>query len=96
MIKGKSSFDSDIFYSEDFCNVAGLSKQRYTKEEAVEAWKTKLFGEDLPHVIEDAFIRHRAGSIEGKPTVGWWLEFEEYKTSVPAWYVRKKEEWEEE
>jgi hypothetical protein len=95
MIKGISKFDSEIFYG-DCQNWAGFNKQKYTKEEAVESWKNEVFGEDLPYVIEDCFVRHRAGSFEGETSVGWWLEWEEYKTSVPAWSVRKREEWEEE
>lgn len=95
MIKGISKFDAEIFYNDDWNNLAGFNKDRYTKEEAIEAWKTKIFGEDLPYVVEDAFVRHRAGSHEGEPSVGWWMEGEEYKTSVPAWSIRMKEEWEE-
>lgn len=93
MIKGISKFDSEIFYG-DWLNWAGFNKQKYSKEEAIESWKNEVFGEDLPYVIEEAFVRHRAGSFEGETSVGWWLEWEEYKTSVPAWSVRKREEWE--
>ncbi|MFL2133033.1 hypothetical protein [Desemzia sp. FAM 23990] len=90
MIKGTSKFDYSIFYGE-WGNWAGFNKQKYSKEEAINAWKNEVFGEDVPYIVEDAFARHRAGSSDGQPVVGWWLEQEEYKTSVPVWSIRKKQ-----
>lgn len=36
MIKGKSKFDSEMFYG-DYDNWMGFNKQKYTKEQAIEA-----------------------------------------------------------
>ncbi len=36
MIKGKSKFDSEMFYG-DYDNWMGFNKQKYTKEQAIES-----------------------------------------------------------
>lgn len=96
-IKSISKFDSGIFYG-DWDNWGGFNKQKYTKEQAIEAWKNDMFdiGDDTPYVVEGAFVRWRAGQTEDhEPCVGWWLEWEDYgNRSVPAWSIRETKNWE--
>lgn len=97
MIKGKSKFDSEIFHG-DWTNWGGFSKQKYTKEEAIEAWRKEMFGldKDVPCVVEDAFVRYRVGQNEDhEPCACWWLEWEDYGSkSVPAWSIREARDYE--
>ncbi|MGG5333771.1 hypothetical protein [Enterococcus sp. AZ163] len=97
-VKGISKFESEIFYG-DWRNWAGLNKQKYTKEEAIKAWREELFGldSDVPYVVEDAFVRYRVGQTEDhEPCAGWWLEWKDNGSkSVPAWSVRRQELWEQ-
>ncbi len=97
MIKGKSKFDSEIFFG-DYDNWGGFNKQKYSKEQAIEAWRTEMFGFDkgAPCVVEDAFTRYRFGQNEDhEPCVGWWLEWKDYgNKSVPVWSIRSPYPWE--
>ncbi|HFX3816478.1 hypothetical protein ABVF54_05105 [Enterococcus mundtii] len=92
MIKGKSKFDSEMFYG-DYDNWMGFNKQKYTKEQAIEAWKEEMseLDEVIPFVVEDAFVRYRVGQNEDhEPCAGWWLEWKDYgNKSVPAWSIRQ-------
>ena len=92
MIRGKSKFDSEMFYGEWDCHM-GFNKQKYTKEQALEAWEEIMteLDEVIPFVIEDAFVRYRVGQNEDhEPCVGWWLEWEDCgNKSVPAWSIRR-------
>lgn len=98
-IKGISKFDSGIFYG-DWRDWGGFNKQKHTKEEAIKAWREKMFGLDngVPYVVEDAFVRYRFGRNEdNEPMSCWWLEWQDYgDKSVPAWSVRRQETWEQE
>lgn len=98
-IKGTSKFDSEIFYG-DFRDWGGFNKKKYTKEEAVKAWREKMFGldADVPCIVEDAFVRYRFGRNEdNEPMSSWWLEWKDYGgKSVPSWSVRRQEPWEQE
>ena len=82
-----SKFDYAPFYG-DFSYVA-VSKQRYTKEQAIEIAKVELAevgNKALTLVLEQGFVRHRAGvDDEYNPCVGWWLEWEERFRSCPCW-----------
>ena len=95
-IKGKSKFDSSIFYG-DWRELGGFNKQKYTKEEAIKAWREKMFGlgNDVSYVVEDAFVRYRFGRNEdNEPMSCWWLEWQDYgDKSVPAWSIRRRESW---
>lgn len=97
MIKGKSKFDSETFYG-DYGNWMGFNKQKYTKEQAIAAWKEEMteLDEVIPFVVEDAFVRYRVGQNEDhEPCVGWWLEWRDYgNKSVPAWSIRREYPWE--
>ena len=81
-----SKFDYDSFYG-DFSYLA-VSKERYTKEEAVEIAKRELAevsGNVQTLVLEHGFVRHRAGrDDEGERRVCWWLEWKEHKRSCPV------------
>ena len=81
-----SKFDYDVFiggYDE-----LAVSKEKYTKEQAVELAKIELESINKPYYIAigNGFVRHRAGvNEEGKPCVGWWLEDMEHSRSCPCW-----------
>ena len=84
-----SKFDYDIFlggYDE-----LAVSKEKYTKEEAIDIAKVELELSQWrrrPYYlcVRDGFVRHRAGRNEcGEPCVGWWMEYEEHKRSCPCW-----------
>ena len=81
-----SKFDYDIFlggYDE-----LAVSKEKYTKEEAIDIAKVELSQRRRPYYlcVGDGFVRHRAGRNEcGEPCVGWWMEYEEHKRSCPCW-----------
>lgn len=82
-----SKFDYAPFYG-DFAYVA-ISKQRYTKEQAIEIAKIELAevgDKETTLVLEQGFVRHRAGrNDDGEACVGWWLEWNEHKRSCPCW-----------
>ena len=80
-----SKFEYDVFYG-GYDNFA-VSKERYTKEQAIEIAKKELYlGNPCFLAIGNGFVRHRAGRNEdGEPCVGWWLEYTEHKKSCPCW-----------
>lgn len=86
-----SKFDVEIFRGDDYTYVA-VSKERYSKEEAIEIAKGELkdVGTDkLSLVLQNGFARHRAGINEdGDPCVGWWLEWEDYGRNCPVYAFR--------
>ena len=93
MIKGKSKFDFEVFHG-DWAAWLGISKQKYTKEEAVALWEQQLVlkFDEKDHIVEDAFVRYRFGRNEdNEPCSGWWLEWKDYGSkSVPAWSIRNR------
>lgn len=83
-----SKFDYGIFYG-GYDKLA-VSKERYTKEEAIEIAKRELawYNSETPYYLSigDGFVRHRAGRNEdGEPCVGWWIEYKECKRSCSCW-----------
>lgn len=72
-----------------------VSKEKYTKEEAIEIAKAELkyVLKKRPYLkIGDGYVRHRAGrSEDNEPCVCWWLEYEEYKRSCPCWVFHASE-----
>lgn len=80
-----SKFDYAIFYG-GYDELA-VSKQRYTKEEAVKIARQEFKGRKHKYLFcGDGYARHRAGINEdGEPCVGWWLEYKEHKRSCPCW-----------
>lgn len=85
MVK-QSKFDYDCFRGDGIDNFA-VSKQRYTKEEAIEIAKREITWWDPKFLaIGDGYVIHRAGiTDDGECCVGWWLEYEPRKRSCPAW-----------
>lgn len=81
-----SKFDYATFYG-GYDELA-VSKERYTREQAIEIAKAELERNKRPYYIAvgDGYVRHRAGVNEDhEPCVGWWLEDSEYKRSCPCW-----------
>lgn len=81
-----SKFDYSNFYG-GYDNLA-VSKEKYTKEQAVEIAKIELESINKPYYIAvgDGYARHRAGRNEdGESCVGWWLEYREHSRSCPCW-----------
>ena len=81
-----SKFDFSIFYGG--YDTLAVSKEKYTREQAIEIAKVELETQKRPFYIciGDGFVRHRAGVNEDhEPCVGWWLEYKEYKRSCPCW-----------
>lgn len=78
----------------DYCSFIGgydslaVSKEKYSKEEAIEIAKVELKRNTRPYYlcVGDGFVRHRAGVNEdNEPCVGWWLEYEKHKRSCSCW-----------
>lgn len=82
-----SKFDYSIFCG-GYDDLA-VSKEKYTKEQAIEIAKSELLpNRNKPYelAIGSGYVRHRAGINEdGNPQVGWWLEYDERSRSCPAW-----------
>lgn len=81
-----SKFEYDTFYGG--YDILAVSKEKYTKEEAIELAKVELEHDEEPYylAVGSAFVRHRAGVNEDhEPCVGWWLEYKEHKRSCPCW-----------
>ena len=82
-----SKFDYDSFIGG--YDIFAVSKEKYTKEQAIEIAKVELEYElkKNPYLwIGDGYVRHRAGVNEDhEPCVGWWLEYTKYKRSCPCW-----------
>lgn len=64
-----------------------VSKQRYTKEQAVELAREEFKHREHKYLfVANGYVRHRAGVDEDyKPCVSWWLEYEEHKRSCPCY-----------
>jgi hypothetical protein len=79
-----SKFDFDYFVGGGY-DCFAVSKEKYTKEQALEIVKEQLEDEWKGYkylFIRDAYVRHRAGiSEDNEPVVGWWLEYKEHKRS---------------
>lgn len=81
-----SKFEYDTFYGG--YDIFAVSKEKYTKEEAIELAKVELEHDEKPYylAVGSAFVRHRAGVNEDhEPCVGWWLEYKEHKRSCSCW-----------
>ena len=85
-----SKFDYESFIG-GYDNLA-VSKEKYTREQAIEIAKTELESINKPYYIAvcDGYARHRAGRNEdGECCVGWWLEYREHTRSCPCWVFHK-------
>jgi hypothetical protein len=90
-VKPVSKFDYDNFYGDGYDSFA-VSKEKYSKEEAIEIAKVEMESVNKPYFIAvgDGFARHRAGVNEdNEPCVGWWLEYTEHKRSCPCWVFHR-------
>ena len=90
MIKGKSKFDYEFFCWDD-CTWMGVSKQVYSREEAIALWEEESYEkfDESSCVVEDRFVRYRFGLNEDDELVsGWFLELEDNgNKSVPVWAI---------
>lgn len=91
-MKGLSKFDYDWYYGDLHC--LAVSKQRYTKEQAIDIARREFkyeYGAPCEVVVLDGFVRHQAGITEdGDPFVGWWLMFEDGARRCPVWVFETK------
>lgn len=93
-----SKFDCGAFYGgyDDFA----ANAEKYSKDEAIWMYIKEGISDRLPITdrlnakletpilvsIGQFFVRHRAGRNEdNEPCVGWWIEYEQYQRSCPAW-----------
>ena len=82
-----SKFDYNYFCGDYNCLC--ISKEKYTKEEALKLAKVEFEYADGYFAIADAFVRHRAGVDEdGERRVCWWLEFYDAGRNCPVWCIR--------
>jgi len=73
-----------------------VSMQRYTKEEAIAIAEREMlphdWWQDGPLMVGEAWVTHRAGlNDDNEPCVGWWLDYQPYKRSCPAWVFHRGE-----
>lgn len=83
-----SKFDYESFIG----GYLAVSKEKYSKEEAIEIAKIELESISKPYYIAvgTGYVRHRAGINEdNEPQVGWWLEYKEHMRSCPAWVFHR-------
>ena len=88
-----SKFDVSLFYSDDL-NYIAFSKEKYTKEQAIEQARKEIFPEHPVMMSPDFTVRWQAqGSVDGKPYVGWYLMPEKLKRCCEVWafpYIHNK------
>ena len=85
-----SKFDYNHFYGG--YDTFAVSKEKFTKEEAIEIAKVEMKHINKPYYIAmgNGYVRHRAGVYEdNEPCVGWWLEYKEHKRSCPCWVFHR-------
>lgn len=86
-----SKFEYSLFDNGYFA----VSKQKYTKEQAVEIFKREI-DLDLPCLIAvgSAFVRYRYGiNDDNEPCSGWWIEIGERRRSCPVWVLGIDDGW---
>lgn len=99
-MKGISKFDNSSFYG-GYDEIA-VSKQKYTKEEAIEIVITKYwpYKKDGYLAVGNGYVRHGYGVDEdNEPCCGWWLEYDESKRSCPCYvfhWAKTNDEWNKE
>ena len=89
-----SKFDYMNFWG-DCIETLAVSKEKYTKEQAIEVAKIELESIGKPYYIAvgNGYVRHRAGVNEDvEPCVCWWLEYEEHSRSCPCWIFHRTTE----
>lgn len=86
-----SKFEYSIFADGYFA----VSKQKYTKEQAIEIFRHEL-GLDDPCIIAvgSAFVcYYRKYDDDGELYSGWWLESDERRWSCPVWVLSIDDGW---
>ena len=86
-----SKFDFEIF--RDDIDFLAVSKERYSKEEAIAVAQRELCGHDCSKCkeacffgVSNAFVRWRVGwNDEHERCAGWWLETQEGPRCCPVW-----------
>lgn len=85
-----SKFDYDVFYDEEGQCTIGISKQKYSKEQARKIAKRELDTEDIIEYDEDRYVRYGLGTLDGEKRQGYWLEYRKTKVSSPVWAFKRK------
>lgn len=84
-----SKFVSEAFYGDDGV-FFGVSKERFTFEEAQKVAERELDGDVTP-LSGDWFARWRIGYDEdGDRCIGWWLDYGAATRSCPVWAFERK------
>ena len=83
-----SKFDYAAFCDDDGMYI-GVSKERHSIDQARDIACSEL-GEPVCLLEGDYRARFRTGrTLEGEPTVGWFLDYGDLKRSCPVWvFVR--------
>lgn len=85
-----SKFDYDVFYGEDECLI-GVSKERYTEEQAFEIAKEQLETDNVELVDEWLYVYYGFGTnYDGENYHGRWLVRDKPKRGCPVWVFREK------
>lgn len=80
-----SKFDYDIFM--DSIDTLAVSKEKYTKEQAIEVAKQELDIKVYEYLaVGSAFVRYRYGvDLDGEKHSCWWLEYYKHSRSCQVW-----------
>ena len=64
-----------------------VSKEKYTKKQAIEIAKRELTYKYKYLAIGNAFVRMHIYGVneDGEPLSCWWLEYHEHESSCPCW-----------
>lgn len=86
-----SKFDYSSFYGglDEFA----VSKEKYTKEEAINLARFELSISTETLCVGIAWVRYRFGVDEdGEKRSCWWLEYEKHKRSCEVWvfHIKRK------
>lgn len=87
-----SKFNYDTFYDEEGQCTIGISKQKYSKEQAIEIAKGELETKEIVEFDEDMYVRYGLGTLDGEKRQGYWLEYKKTKVSSPVWAFKRRSE----
>lgn len=85
-----SKFNYDTFYDEEGQCTIGISKQKYSKEQAIEIAKGELETKEIVEFDEDMYVRYGLGTLDGEKRQCYWLEYKKTKVSSPVWAFKRK------
>ena len=86
-----SKFNYNAFYDEEGQCTIGISKQKYSKEQAIEIAKRELDTEEIIECDADMYVRYGLGTLDGEKRQCYWLEYKKTKISSPVWAFKRKE-----